>query len=326
MFGSDKKTYVIIRAVAFVMVFIAIFAFLEALTYDHDKVYDGWKYVYDGDIDILIMGSSHVHTGFNAEYITEETGKSTVILSSGAQNIKQLYFNLVETLKYQKPEVIVVEEFSIIEDTIAWMKETDAIGLALSNLDGMKMSPLKLKAAFSTLGFDGYGVFQIMRESGKTERFIFALKHIKLAVKRMFTPKEKPFSETRGTEPSVTVENNLSERYNESLVHNIDKSFMLTNQNIKYMDKVIELCKENNIKLEFIKTPLIKNQSSISGHYAIEKHLEEQGYDINAYNLMDKKYNLGMELTDYADINHVSESGMKKVSDWFIEHIKATID
>ena len=191
MFGSDKKPFVIIRAVVFVIVFVLIFTFLEALTYDYDKVYDGWKYIYDGDIDILIMGSSQAHATFDAKKITEETGKSTVILSSGAQSVKQIYFNLMETLKYQKPELIIVEEFSIIEDTLTWMKETNSEGLALTNLDGMKMSPLKLRAAFSTLGFNGYGVFQIMRESGKTERFIFAITHLPLAIERIFMPKGK---------------------------------------------------------------------------------------------------------------------------------------
>ena len=58
MFGSDKKPYVIIRAVIFVAVFVLLFVFLEALTYDHNLAYDGWPYVYESDIDVLIMGSS----------------------------------------------------------------------------------------------------------------------------------------------------------------------------------------------------------------------------------------------------------------------------
>ena len=211
--GKNKK--VLIRAIVFVMLFVALFAFLEAFTYDYSTAYDGWAYVYTDDIDILIMGSSEAHASFDAPYITQQTGKSTVILSSGAQSAKQIYFNLLEVLKYQKPELIVVEEFSIVEDTLSWMKENNLYGLALANLDGMKMSPLKLRAAFSTLGFEGYGVFQIMREAGKTERFIYSAQHIQSRLTHLFDPERKELSPTRGTVLTIPETTATVEQYEE---------------------------------------------------------------------------------------------------------------
>ncbi len=321
MINSEKKSNLIIRCISFVLVFILIFAFIETLTYNHNLAYDGWQYVYTGDIDVLIMGSSQADASFDAGYITEQTGKSTVILSSGAQSVKQVYFNLLEVLKYQHPELIVVEEFSVIEDTLGWMDEMGLYGLALSNLDGMKMSPLKLWAAFSTLGFEGYGVFHCMREAGKTERFLFTLQHFKLQIKRVFHPKEKDLSPLRGTllhHPETIA---TQEQYEASLIHNVDESFELPKENIEYMYKIIELCLKNGIEIEFIKTPLIKNTSSISGHFAIEKYLNQKDYEINTYNLMDTVYNLNLEKDDFTDVNHVSSSGMQKVSAWFSSHI-----
>ncbi len=320
MQNNDKKSRVIIRAIAFVIVFFLIFSFIEAFTYDHTKAFDGWAYIYDTDIDVLIMGSSQA-ASFDAAYISEQTDTNTVILSSGAQSIKQVYFNLKEALKYQSPDLVIVEEFSIIEDTLLWMKEEGLYGLALANLDGMKMSPLKLQAAFSTLSFDGYGVFHTMRESGKTERFIFAAKHLKLQLQRLFYPKERILQPLKGTilhNPDTFA---TLEQYEDSLAREIDESFILPSENVVYMEKVIKLCIENNVELELIKTPMIKNASSISGHYAIEKFLDNNNYNINAYNLMDKKYNLDCTFEDFSDINHVSESGMRKISDWLASHI-----
>ena len=319
--GKNKK--VLIRAIIFVMLFVLLFAFLEAFTYDYSTAYDGWAYVYTDDIDILIMGSSEAHASFDAPYITEQTGKSTVILSSGAQSAKQIYFNLIEVLKYQKPELIVVEEFSIVEDTLSWMKENNLYGLALANLDGMKMSPLKLRAAFSTLGFEGYGVFQIMREAGKTERFIYSAQHAKSRLTHLFDPERKELSPTRGTVLTIPESTATVTQYEESLTREIDEGFKLPKENIIYMDKIIELCQENGIVIEFIKTPLIKNASSISGHYAIRKHLDEMGYDIKTYNLMDTEIGGDYLYEDFADLNHVSKSGMQKVSDWFVNHINS---
>ena len=321
MISDGKNTKVLIRAIVFVILFVLLFAFLEAFTYDYSTAYDGWAYVYTDDIDILIMGSSEAHASFDAPYITEQTGKSTVILSSGAQSAKQIYFNLIEVLKYQKPELIIVEEFSVVEDTLSWMRENNLYGLALANLDGMKMSPLKLRAAFSTLGFEGYGVFHIMREAGKTERFIYSVQHMRSRLTHLFDPERKELSPTRGTVLTIPESTATVTQYEESLTREIDKSYEIPKENIIYMDKIIELCSENGIELEFIKTPLIKNASSISGHYAIQKHLEEMGYDIKTYNLMDTSLGGDYLYEDFADLNHVSASGMQKVSDWFVKHI-----
>ena len=244
------------------------------------------------------------------------------MLSSGAQSAKQVYFNLLEVLKYQSPELVVVEEFSFVEDTLSWMEEMGTTGLALANLDGMHMSFLKLRAAFSTLGFEGYGVFHIMREAGKTERFLFTLKHLKLELSRLFTPRRKPMLPTRGSVPHIYENPGMPEKQYEASLGTVpDENFKLTDENIKYMGKIIKLCEMEGIKLEFIKTPLIKNESSISGHSAIERYLNDKGYDIPTYNLMDAKYNIVMTKDDYIDVNHVSESGMLKVTGWFIDHI-----
>lgn len=320
MFSRDKKHNIIIRAISLVLVVVFLFAFLEALTYDHHRAFDGWAYVYETDIDVLIMGSSQA-ASFDAQYISQQTNTNTVILSSGAQSIKQIYYNLLEVVKYQRPKLIIVEEFSISEDTLAWMEELGLYGLALANLDGMKFSPLKLRSAFSTIGFEGFGVFHIMREAGKTERFIFAAKHLPLQLKRIFKPEERYFSPNKGTilhppDSSITLE-----KYEASLNNTVDENFVLPKENIKYMEKVIDLCNKNDITIEFVKTPLIKNASSISGHYAISKHLIENGYDINTYNMMDEEVNVTYAFSDFTDVNHVNESGMRKISDWLSSHI-----
>jgi hypothetical protein len=322
MFRSDKKINVIIRSIAFVLVFIIIFSYVEAISYNNRDIYDGWRYVYRDKIDVLIMGSSQVHSSFEAKYITEQTGKSVVLLSSGAQNIKQTYYNLLEVVKYQKPDLIVIESLSVIEDTLKWMRNKGVNGLALQNLDGMKMSPLKLRAAFSVLGFDGYGVFHIMREAGKTERIMSAFKHIKSRTKKIFNPVEIDLHPERGFVPKDKSLKITKEQYDRRDDYVIDDNFQLLEENVKYMEKVINICIENDIDIEFVKTPLIKNQNSMSGHLALLKYLEENEYDIKAYNLMEKKYGVEMLQEDYADVNHVSVSGARKISEWFAGHIK----
>lgn len=322
MFRRDKKINIIIRACVFVLVFVCIFSYIEAISYNHRDIYDGWRYVYRENIDVLIMGSSQVHSSIEAKYITEQTGKSTVLLSSGAQNIKQTYFNLLEVVKYQKPDLIIIESLSVIEDTLKWMKDRGINGLALQNLDGMKMSPLKLRAAFSVLGFEGYGVFQIMREAGKTERLLTAFKHIKSRTKEIFNPVKIDLHPERGFVPKDKSLKVTKEQYDRRDNYVIDEEFELTKENIKYMEKVIKICMDNDIDIEFVKTPLIKNQNAMSGHLALVRYLEEKEYNIDAYNLMEEEYGVDLLQEDHADINHVSVTGARKISEWFACHLE----
>lgn len=321
-FKSDKKIHVIIRAAAFVMVFIAVFAFLEALVHDYTEYHAGWRYVYYDDIDVLIVGSSQVHYSIDAQYITNETNKSVVDLSSGAQSVKQSYYNLLEVFKHQKPDLLMLEAYGIIEDTMTWMENNDTTGLILNGIDDMNMSPQKLYSAFSMMGFEGYGVFHIMREAGKTERLIAAIKDIKHRTQNIFHRVPVELTAKRGylrAEPGAMADD---EEYARRLDVEIDPDFVIIEESLKYMDKIIELCEKNDVPLELVKTPLLKRKNILSGIAFLNNYFDEKGYNIRVYNLMDDEYGIVLKQEHYADINHLSYEGSVIVTRWFAEHIK----
>lgn len=322
MFRSDKKYYVVIRAVAFVMVFIAMFAYLEAIIHDYTEYHAGWRYVYYDEIDVLIVGSSQVHYSIDAQSITDETDKSVVDLSSGAQSVKQSYYHLLEVFKYQQPDLLMLEMYGIIEDTLTWMEGNGTTGLILNGIDDMKMSPQKLYSSFSLLGFQGYGIFHIMRESGKTERLIAAIKDIKDRTLNLFNRVPTKLTAKRGYLRAPPGEMATAEEYARRLDVEIDPDFVIIEENLKYMDKIIELCEKNDVPIEFVKTPLLKRKNILSGMAFLDNYFDEKGYNINVYNLMDEQYDINLIQKDYADLNHLSYEGSIVVTEWFVEHIK----
>ncbi len=176
---------------------------MEAIFHDRTPVHTGWQYVYEEEIDVVVIGSSQVHYAIDAKLISKETGLSVVDISSGAQSVKQNYYNLVEILEHQDPDLVVVETYGIVEDTLSWMEENGTLGLVLAGIDDMEMGYNKLNAAFSILKFEGYPVFHIMRESGKTERMIAGIKDLPNRIDRLFRNDEVILDANRGYMPNL---------------------------------------------------------------------------------------------------------------------------
>lgn len=129
--------------------------FTVLLLYPLNDIVRSWRAFYqleEQSVDTLIVGSSHAFASFDIELINSATGDNTYILASNSQNVIQTYFNIQEMLKYQTPDVIILEAYSINgsdnfreEDTgdRNWKKE--------SNIDGMRFSLTKLQAILSSI-------------------------------------------------------------------------------------------------------------------------------------------------------------------------------
>ena len=63
-------------------------------------------------IDVLVLGSSHVHYGVNTAKMWEEYGISAYDYSSAEQALWVSYYYLKEACKTQKPKVVVLDFFS----------------------------------------------------------------------------------------------------------------------------------------------------------------------------------------------------------------------
>jgi len=72
--------------------------------------WNNYKYA-EEDVDILIIGNSHVRTGINPLVISDLTGENVELLSAGAMNLPWAYYGLEEILQRKVPEVIVIESY-----------------------------------------------------------------------------------------------------------------------------------------------------------------------------------------------------------------------
>jgi len=85
-----------------------------------DGVYSFTKFYEQDDntVDVLVLGSSHASVHFNTGILWEDYGMSSFIVSGPGQPIWNSYYALKEALKTQRPDLIILEGFSLamVED------------------------------------------------------------------------------------------------------------------------------------------------------------------------------------------------------------------
>lgn len=190
--------------------------------------------------DVIFVGDCEVFSNISPITLWENYGITSYIRGSAQQLIWQSYYLLEETLKYEKPEVVV---FNVLA-----MKYNEPQNEAYNRmtLDGMKLSTTKLKSIAASLTEEEDYItylFPLLRYHSRwqelsQEDFKYLLQKKKISHNGYLMRVDvKP----------VTVVPSGKKLSNYSFGDN----------SYKYLEKMTALCKEYNIPLVLIKSPSV---------------------------------------------------------------------
>lgn len=134
---------IMVRCVAFVVVFSMLFGNATDLLMRHDDESNEIHAFYsepEDTIDVLYVGSSPLLRGVSPMVMWQEHGFTGYVRASALQAPSVSYGLLAESLKYQNPELVVLLCDNIFSDYDYAEREGDL----RRGLDGMKMSKYKL--------------------------------------------------------------------------------------------------------------------------------------------------------------------------------------
>ena len=86
---------------------------LEA-DYDGNQAMHGFYRMEKDTADVMFYGSSHIYAGVNTVSLWDEYGIAGYDLAGTMQTLWNSYYNMEETLKYQTPEVMVVDVYGAL--------------------------------------------------------------------------------------------------------------------------------------------------------------------------------------------------------------------
>lgn len=257
-------------------------------------------------VDILFLGSSHFLSGIDPATIDSVSGMNSYNMARVGLRPASAYVLLQEVLQKQRPEYVVLDIF-----------HRTFIGSGYNHL---------------------YDFGYVRYESGKVD---FALTNFSLAentrllfptyLYRSNFPKAGPllgFNTKKANwrdlhykgyiaHPETVSLADLEE--NEFLNYRFDPSD-IDPSSLHYLEKLVALCGEHNIKLRWVTTPIpdiclkgIQNEEEINDYFSLLSEQAEIPY-LN-YNDPVRRRALGLsDSSDYSDDDHLNISGARKLS------------
>lgn len=303
-----KKEKIIIVSI-FIFLLVSSFYLMETVLENksiHGTVQAQSMYYQPKDtIDVVFMGSSHIHCDINTAYLWEHYGIAGYDYSSAEQPLWITYYYLKEICKYQSPKLVVLDLYSPArfkdDYQYDWLSES-LQGVRLSgNKIGMLMVSCEINripdffpdivtyhSRYNQLTKEDWdAVFSSRREKGAFKGYI-------------------PFW---GQNPQIQPE-----------LDQVD-SGDITVKSEMYLQKIIDYTKENDIKLFLIVSPYVTNSNDELVYNRVHEIADRNGLKFNSTNYAYDYMELDFK-TDFSDDSHLNYWGSCKFSEYLGQEIK----
>ena len=237
-----------------------------------DRTYDGdyFRNLPEHTVDVIALGSSHIQYAFNPANFFAETGYYSYVLGSSCQPFSESYYMLKEALKTQHPSVVLLDVFTLLpQSQVCYADGTYYLAM------DMMSEPVRTEAAGGLpkdIDFDtklSY-TLDLYMNHGNWKRMNFADPQ---SILNTALAKEG-YSWDMGyvrEQPTIL-------QYTPLTTFAVTETVTLSEEEKLWIDRIADLCRENEIHLLYLKTPYLENQEDANKLDAIWKYLDEKGY------------------------------------------------
>ena len=253
-----------------------------------------------GGHDVIFIGDCEVYENFSPITLWEEYGITSYIRGSAQQLIWQSYYLLEDTLRYEKPDVVVFNVLSMQYGT----PQSEAYNRL--NLDGMRLSVSKIKAVLAS-----------MTEEESLVSYLFPLLRYHDRWSELTVRDFTGMFETQSLS-----HNGFLMRADVKAAENVPTgrplpSYAFADTCWEYLEAMRALCEREGVELILIKAPSLYPYWYEQWDEQIQAYAEEKG--LRYLNFLEMTDTIGIDFsTDTYDGGlHLNLSGAEKLSDWF---------
>lgn len=302
-----------VKAVVFTLIFAVLFSYAQTLLsrketggwWNTTAKIEGFYNSPENEYDVMFFGSSNAYCSFNPLVIWEKTGVKSYVFATQQQPVWATYHYMVDAFKTQSPELVVMDVLMLSQN-----KEYYDDGVNYTFCDNMPLSKNKIELA--------------MVSAPEGERFGLLCNFVKYH-SRWNELKKQDFEykkqEMRDYSKGFCV---LTGVYDGEIaredVSDVDTCAEILPKNSEYLQKIIDLCKEKDVRLLLVKTPCNATCEEKEYYNSVEKIAKENDVEFVDYNLQYDK--IGLDLgTDFYDNSHLNTWGAEKFSEYFVENV-----
>ncbi len=297
--------------VAFFLIFTSIF--LESDRILSRKSLDGWWNVTEkldgfynspkGEYEVIYFGSSNAYCSFNPLEIWKQSGVKSYVFATQQQPIWATYHYMVDAFRYQSPKLAVMD--------ILMLSKNDEYyddGVNYTFCDNMPLSTNKVRLAFASAPYgDRFGLIC---------RFVKYHSRWSELTKEDF---EYRAADMNDYSKGYYVLTNTCPDAVHTDTSDVTDTTALSEKNLKYMQKIIDLCKKEGVQLMLVKTPSNSTSEEKQYYNAAEHLAQKNGVPYVDYNQLYDEIGLDLN-TDFFDKTHLNVLGAEKFSRYFTEN------
>lgn len=263
---KGKKWYLLaLKFMALVAVAVAVVLYTDSKGYfnpndlnDHTK--KKWeafyKFTEKDTVDVVLIGNSHCYAGINPKNLSAALGCNCFVLASPGTSVVDSYFCLEEALQRTKPGMVILETYGI-GDTEVRKQKNGELSDQIKSFSARKN--LGKKLASTPFLFDVENYLAAWSTSVRNHDFLFRNREqIRNNIELMKKPKkekEKLYLGRFVAFSSGLTDSTLA-KY-DSLGAPVDGALREVNEeNALYVQKIMDLCDENDIRLVFVTVPM----------------------------------------------------------------------
>lgn len=308
---KSKKTVRYIISAVVVAVSLFLLQRLLVPKYVSDVVEGGLiaeYYEEEKDHDVIFIGDCEVYENFSPKVLWEDYGINSYIRGSAQQLIWQSYYLLEDTLRYEKPDVVIFNVLAMQYDR----PQREAYNRM--TLEGMRWSPSKVKSIQASMtgdeNFLDY-VFPILRYHSRwseigAEDFEYMFRREKVS------------------------HNGYYMRVDVKPAENVPEGKILADYSFgenayDYLDRMTRLCAENDIQLILVKAPSLYPYWYDEWEAQMEEYAGKNG--LLYINFLELTQETGLDFSQdtYDGGLHLNLSGAEKITAYLGEILQEEV-
>lgn len=274
----------------------------EALPWNTASKVKGFYQIPPNSLDVLFVGSSHAFCSFNPYIFYKEANIKSYIFAANEQPLWTTYYYIKEALKYQKPKVIVLECLYISQEGHYQREAVNRL-----NLDYIPFSINKLGMVIASEGGNYVNALPFYRYHDRWKNMTY----------RDFALYSDGF--LMGYTPLyIATDKEYMPSWKDAV-----KSVPLPDKNQKYLFKMIEICKRNDIELVLTYTPYQADKKRLSHILTLDSLASANS--VKFMNYLDDSIidDIGFNFRRDMEGGHTNMRGAEKVSHHLAKYLKS---
>lgn len=241
----------------------------------------------ENTLDVLFTGDSEASNTFSPFQYWKEQGIASYNLGGSAQRLNDCYTVLEEVLKHQKPKILVLEPNTLFRKNAVYNKE-DSVLMMVEQ------------------------IFPVLHHHN-------IYKSINLGVNLLGATKENAYADQcKGYYARVKIR---PYQGSDQYMKTNKRETAIYPETMKYFEKIVQLCKENQVELIMVSSPSPKNWSD-ERHDVIQALCDNYGITYYDLNKLDNALALDWTTDTLDRGDHLNINGSKKVNAYFGKILK----